>query len=166
MTFKLVPPGCHCRNAAKVAIRNFKSHFLSILAGVTDDFPFNLWDKLLPQAKITLNLLLQSNATPTVSAYTHCNGPFDYNKMPLITMGCNAQVHKKTDSRGTWAFHSVDGWYLNTPSEHYRTHCCHIKSTNSERLSDTVHFHHKHITNPSFTPADKSWQPLQISPML
>eukprot|EP00804_Cyclotella_cryptica_P019389 CCRYP_021121-RA/>CCRYP_021121-RA protein AED:0.42 eAED:0.42 QI:0/0/0/1/1/1/2/0/211 len=31
--------------------------------------------------------------------------PFDYNKMPLAPMGCNAQVHEKTDSRGTWAFH-------------------------------------------------------------
>eukprot|EP00804_Cyclotella_cryptica_P003621 CCRYP_002237-RA/>CCRYP_002237-RA protein AED:0.34 eAED:0.34 QI:0/-1/0/1/-1/1/1/0/435 len=69
MTYELVPPGCHRRNAAEVAIRNFKSHFLSILAGVADDFPMKLWDKLLPQAKITINLLQQSNATPMVSAY-------------------------------------------------------------------------------------------------
>eukprot|EP00804_Cyclotella_cryptica_P002834 CCRYP_009360-RA/>CCRYP_009360-RA protein AED:0.42 eAED:0.42 QI:0/-1/0/1/-1/1/1/0/202 len=75
--------------------------------------------------------------------------------MPLAPMGCNAQVHEKTDSRGTWAFHSVDGWYVSTSPEHYRTHRCHIKSTNSDRLSDTVHFHHKHITNPTLTPADK-----------
>jgi hypothetical protein len=32
-TLKLVPPGCHRRNAAEVAIRNFKAHFLSVLAG-------------------------------------------------------------------------------------------------------------------------------------
>jgi hypothetical protein len=36
---ELVPPGCHRRNAAKVAIRNFKTHFLSVLAGVANDFP-------------------------------------------------------------------------------------------------------------------------------
>ncbi|KAL7482004.1 hypothetical protein ACHAW6_007690, partial [Cyclotella cf. meneghiniana] len=132
MALELVPPGCHRRNAAEVAIRNFKSHFLSILARVADDSPLNLWDKLLPQAEITLNLLRQSNATPTGSAYTHLNGPFDYNKMPLAPMGCNAQVHEKADSRGTWGFHSVDGWCLNTSPEHYRTHRCHIKSTNRE----------------------------------
>eukprot|EP00804_Cyclotella_cryptica_P030764 CCRYP_009164-RA/>CCRYP_009164-RA protein AED:0.15 eAED:0.16 QI:0/0/0/1/1/1/4/0/1045 len=91
MTYELVPPGCHRRNAAEVAIRNFKSHFLSILAGVADDFPMKLWDKLLPQAEITINLLRQSNATPTVSAYAHLNGPFDYNKMPLAPMGCSVQ---------------------------------------------------------------------------
>ena len=155
MELELVPPGCHRRNAAEVAIRNFKAHFLSILAGVSDDFPKQLWDRLLPQAEITVNLLRQSNATPTVSAYAHMSGPFDYNKMPLAPMGCNVQVHEKTDKRGTWAFHSVDGWYLATSPEHYRTHKCHIKSTKSERYSDTVSFQHKHITNPTVSPHDK-----------
>ena len=60
-----------------------------------------LWDRLLPQAEITVNLLRQSNATPTVSAYAHMSGPFDYNKMPLAPMGCQVQVHEKTDKRGT-----------------------------------------------------------------
>ena len=152
---ELVPPGCHRRNAAEVAIRNFKSHFLSDMAGTAASFPGNLWDRLLPQTEITLNLLRQSNSTPHISAYAHISGPFDYNKMPLAPMGCEVQVHDKTDKRGTWAFHSVDGWYLNTSNEHYRVHNCHIKSTKSERLSDTVHFKHKNITNPEITPLDK-----------
>ena len=143
MKLELVPPGCHRRNAAEAAIQNFKAHFLSILAGVSDDFPMQLWDCLLPQADITVNLLRQSNATATVSAYAYMSGPFDYNKMPLALMGCNVQVHEKTDKRGTWAFHSVDGWYLATSPEHYRTHKCHIKSTRSDRYSNTVSFQHK-----------------------
>jgi hypothetical protein len=87
---ELVPPGCHQRNAAKVAIRNFKAHFLSILASVADNFPPSLWDWLLPQTEIMINLIQQSNATPNVSAYAHLSGPFDYNKMPLAPMGCKA----------------------------------------------------------------------------
>ena len=43
-----------------------------------------------------MNLIRQSNATPNVSAYAHLIGPFDYNKMPLAPMGCEAQVHEKT----------------------------------------------------------------------
>jgi hypothetical protein len=54
---ELVPPGCHQRNAAEVAISNFKAHFLSVLAGVANDFPPSLWDRLLPQTKITINLI-------------------------------------------------------------------------------------------------------------
>ena len=143
------------RNAAEVAIRNFKSHFLSVLAGVSNDFPPSLWDKLLPQTEITLNLLRQSNATPTVSAYAHLSGPFDYNKMPLAPMGCKAQIHEKSDKRGTWSYHTIDGWYIRTSPEHYRTHICATKDTKSERLTDTVQFQHKHITNPTLTHGDK-----------
>jgi hypothetical protein len=54
MNMELVPPGCHRQNAAELAIRNFKSHFLSVLAGVANDFPTNLWDRLLMQTEITL----------------------------------------------------------------------------------------------------------------
>ena len=75
--------------------------------------------------------------------------------MPLAPMGISVQVHEKTDKRGTWAYHTVEGWYLATSPEHYRTHICHIKSTNSERFTDTIHFNHKKITRPTITHADK-----------
>jgi hypothetical protein len=153
---KLVPPGRHRCNAAEVAIHNFKAHFLSVLTGVADNFPPNLWDWLLPQTKITINLIWQSNATPNVLAYSHLSGPFDYNKKPLASLGCEAQVHETTDKHGTWAYHSVNGWYLFTSLEHYCTHNCHIKHTKSEQLSNMVQLQHKGITNPSsITHADK-----------
>jgi hypothetical protein len=155
LNMELVPPGCHQRNVAKVAICNFKAHFLSVLAGIADNFPPNLWDRLLPQTEITINLIQQSNATPNLSAYAHLSRPFDYNKMLLAPMGCEAQVHEKTDKRGTWAYHSVDGWYLFTSPKHYCTHNCHIKHTKSEQLSDIVQFQHKRITNPTITHTNK-----------
>ena len=109
----------------------------------------------MAQTEITLNLLRQSNATPTVSAHAHLSGPFDYNKMPLAPMGCGAQVHKKTDKRGTWTYHSVDGWYLFTSQEHYRTQVCHVKATKNERLTNMLQLSHKNITNPTNTHTDK-----------
>ena len=155
MELELIPPNSHRRNAAEVAIRNFKCHFLSILAGVAVDFPLYLWDRLLPQTELTLNLLRSSNATPTVSAHAHLYGAFDYNKMPLAPMGCKAHVHQPSENRRTWGYHSVDGWYLYTSPEHYRTHNCHVKDTGQERLSESVKFLHKAITNPSLTATDK-----------
>ncbi len=97
---------------------------------------------------------------PTVSAYAHLSGLFDYNKMPLAPMGCKAQIHEKTDKQGTWAYHSIDGWYLFTSPEHYPTHTCHVKATKSECHSDTIQFKHKNITNPTITHADKVMQAL------
>ena len=75
---------------------------MSVLAGTAHDFPPSLWDILLPQAEITINLLRQSNETPNVSEYPHLSGPFDYKKMPLAPMGMSVKVHKKTDKIGTW----------------------------------------------------------------
>jgi TfoX/Sxy family transcriptional regulator of competence genes len=153
-SIQLVPPDNHRRNLAERAIQTFKSHFKSVLAGVDDSFPMRLWDKLLPQTILTLNLLRQSNVAPTVSAYQYVHGTFDYNKMPLAPLGCAVQLYESNARRGTWAEHSTDGWYIGTSTEHYRCHRIYVKQTRSERISDTVFFKHKYITQPTVTPAD------------
>ena len=58
--FQLVPPDMHQQNCAERAIRTFKDHFIAILASVDSTFPPYLWDLILPQAELTLNLLRQA----------------------------------------------------------------------------------------------------------
>ena len=108
----------------------------------------NLWDKLLPQAEMTVNMLRQSNIAPNCSAYQYLYGPHDYNKMPLAPMRCAVLVHEKPGKRGSWDPHAVDGWYVGTSPEHYRCHKVWIKKTCAERVSDTVFFKHRYLTNP------------------
>ncbi len=153
-TIQLVPPNNHRRNLAEQSIQTFKNHFKAVLAGVDDNFPMRLWDRLLPQTVLTLNLLHQSNVAPTVSAYQYIHGAFDYNRMPLGPMGCAVQVHKSNERRGTWADNAIDGWYLQTSPKHYRCLIVYVKNTRSKRVSDTVHFKHKYITQPTLTPED------------
>jgi hypothetical protein len=153
-TIQLVPPDNHRRNLAERAIQTFKSHFKSILAGVDDTFPMRLWDKLLPQTVLTLNLLRQANAVPTISAWQYVHGNFDYNKMPLAPMGCAVQLYQGSEKRTSWGANTIDGWYLQTSPEHYRCHVIHVKQTKSERVSDTVFFKTKYITQPTLTRAD------------
>ena len=57
ITFELVPPHQHRRNAAERGIRTFKNHFLAGLATCDADFPIRQWDRLVEQAELTLNLL-------------------------------------------------------------------------------------------------------------
>ena len=80
ITFELVPPYLHRRNSAERAIRTFKEHFIAILSGTDPSFPINLWDKLLPQAIMTLNLLRMSRINPQLSTYAQLWGAFNYNK--------------------------------------------------------------------------------------
>jgi hypothetical protein len=117
-TIQLIPPDNHRRNLVARAIQTFKRHFKAILAGIDKNFPMRLWDKLLLQTVLTLNLLRQSNATSTVSAYQCVHGNFDYNKMPLAPLGCAVQLFKSRDRRGTWAERATDGWYIGTSTEH------------------------------------------------
>jgi hypothetical protein len=64
--FQLVLPDMHCCNQAEQAICTFKDHFLAILAGIDSVFPPYLWDLLLPQAELTLNLLKQAMLNPRI----------------------------------------------------------------------------------------------------
>ena len=67
--FQLVPPHVHRCNAAERAIRTFKNHFIAGLCSTDANFPLKLWDHLLPQALITLNLLRGSRINPQLSAW-------------------------------------------------------------------------------------------------
>ena len=104
---------------------------------------------------MTLNLLRKSHKNPSISAYQHVNGNFDYNKMPLAPLGCAVEMHESTNRQKSWDPHSLSGWYLGTSSEHYRCHRIFCKKTCSKRISDTVFFQHCYITQPTVTPEDQ-----------
>ena len=112
ITYQLVPPDIHRHNDAERAIRTFKAHFLSFLAGITPDFPKFLWDHPLPLTKTTLNFLRQSNLNPTKSAWEFFNAPFDYAATPIGPLGYRIIIHKKTRVRNSWDFRGKYGWIL------------------------------------------------------
>jgi hypothetical protein len=60
VSFQLVPPRQHRRNAAKRAIATWKDHFVATLATTNPSFPLHVWCRLIDQATTTLNLLCQS----------------------------------------------------------------------------------------------------------
>jgi hypothetical protein len=68
-TIQLVPPDNHRRNFAERAIQTFKNHFMSVIAGVDDNFPMHLWDRLLPQTILTLNSIQRGPNGVGVSIY-------------------------------------------------------------------------------------------------
>jgi hypothetical protein len=83
INYQLAPPHIHRTNNNERAIQTFKDHFIAGLCSVDPTFPLKLWDKLLPQATITMNLLRQSRIIPRMSAYAQLNGHFDFNRTPL-----------------------------------------------------------------------------------
>ena len=69
-------------------------------------------------------------------------------------MGSKVEMHVKPDKRGTWAPHTVTGFYIGNAWEHYRCHQVWIVDTKDVRIGDTVFFKHKYLTMPTITTAD------------
>ena len=58
--FQLVPPHMHLRNAAERAVTTFKNHFIAALCTLEPRLPLDLWERLLTQVTMTLNMLWRS----------------------------------------------------------------------------------------------------------
>ena len=136
--YQLVPPGIHRRNAAERAIRTYKNHFIAGLCTTHPDFPLHLWDRLIEQATLTLNLLRGSRINPKLSAWAQVNGHFDFNRTPIAPPGTHVLVHEKPADRRTWAPHAVDAWYLGPAMESYRCYRTYVWATHAERITDTL----------------------------
>ena len=118
--FQLTPAGNHSRNAAERAIQTFKHHFIAGLSSVHPSFPLRLWDRLIPQAVITLNLLRPSRINPNLSAYAQLHGNYDYSAHPFAPPGMRILIHNLPAQRKSWDPHASEGYYLGPSLRHYR----------------------------------------------
>jgi hypothetical protein len=72
----------------------------------------HLWDRFLPQAVLTLNMLTTSRISPKISVATHLDGQYNYNRAPMAPPGNIIIAHETPNHRQTWAPHEQDGWYI------------------------------------------------------
>ena len=154
IAYQLTPVGLHRRNLAERAIQTFKNHFIAGLCSTHPDFPLVLWDYLVPQALLTLNLLRKSRTNPQLSGYAQLYGTFNYLRTPLAPPGMKVIVHERPETRGSWSPHGIDGWYVGPAMNHYRCHRAWIPSTNSVRISDTVSWIPHNIQMPTSSATD------------
>jgi hypothetical protein len=120
INFKLVPPYWHHHNAAERKISSFKDHLIEGLCSTDRAFHMHLWDRLLPQAILTLNMLRTSRINPKIFAATHLDGRYDHKRAPMAPRNTRTFVHETPNHRRTWAPHGQYGWYIVPALEHYR----------------------------------------------
>ena len=65
-TYQLVPPNVLRQNIDKKSIRTFKTNVLLVLDGVDSEFPNCVWENLLGQIDLTLNLLCEATLNPHI----------------------------------------------------------------------------------------------------
>jgi hypothetical protein len=154
ITFQVVPPYSHRQNSAERAIRSFQDHLIAGLCSTEKSFPMHLWDRLLPQAFITLNMLRTSRINPKLSAATHIYGQYDFNRALMAPPGTRIISHDTPNRRRAWAPHGQDGWYIGPALEHYRCYTVYTTKTKSERIVETVELFPEKFTLP-FTSAQE-----------
>jgi len=150
---QFVPPHVHRRNVAERSIRTFKAHFISGLCSTHKDFPLNLWDRLLPQAQMTLNMMRPSNVDASISAHEQVFGKFILDNTPIAPPGIKAVIHLKPSQRPTFGPRGLTCWYIGPSMQHYR--CMTFYNPNGgERISDTAMLYPHHTKTPEWTPSD------------
>lgn len=152
--YQIVAPHQHRANAAERAIRTFKNHFISTLCTCDPEFPLHLWDRLLDQSVLTLNLLRTSTINPKLSAYAQIHGAFNFTSTPIGPPGTKVIIHEKPQQRGTWSPHGTMGWYLGPAMDHYRCYVVYIPSTRTTRICDTFAWLPTSVTMPTASSVD------------
>jgi hypothetical protein len=115
----------------------------------------HLWDVVLPQVEITLNLLLTSRLHPQLSAAAHYHGLVDYNKTAFAPRGCKITAHEKPGKRRTWAPHGQHGYLLGPAMHHYRCQNIYISTTASDCIVDTLKFFPHNYQMPQLSSTDR-----------
>ena len=119
-------------------------------------FPLTEWDRLIPQANITLNLLRTARTNPSLSAYAYIQGNFNFSATPLAPPGTKVIVHVDPSVRGTWELNGDKGYYVGPSLDHYRFLTCYFPRTRTTRICETVTFvpHEHEIPFPAVTMKD------------
>jgi hypothetical protein len=149
---QVVEPHNHRVNAAERAILTFKAAFIAALGTTDSDFPLQLWDPLTPQVEDTLNMLCALRVDPTKLAYENLNSVYDWNRYPLAPLRCKAVVYEDGNTRGSWASHGVNAFYLGPAKDHYRCNNYYILKMRAYGVSGSTELFPQHCQLPSMTP--------------
>lgn len=135
-------------------MQTYKSYFKSGLVGTDLNFPLFEWDKLMPQANITLNLLRASRSNPKLSAHARMHGNFNFQSTPMAPLGTKVIIHAHPDKRGSWELNGQPGWYAGPSPNHYRCAQCFTPRTRLIVHSDSAEVFPNKITFPAVTMKD------------
>ena len=141
ISYQYVPPDNHRSNRAERAIQDVKNHLLAGLSTTHKDFPAYLWEDLLPQAELTLNMLRPYGPEPLVSAYHGLfKKPYDFKKHPIAPPGTAAVLFESPAKRASFGAHGIKSFYVGPALDHYRSWRFYVPQSRDFRVSSTAEF--------------------------
>lgn len=127
-----------------------------MLASTDPTFPMDLWDLLLEQAELTMNLMRSSSINSKVSAWAYVHGgPYRFSETPIAPAGTAVLVYESPAVRGSWAVHGKAGFYIGPAMKHYRCFKVYVTETSRERVTDTLSWHPVAYKLPGSSPLEE-----------
>jgi hypothetical protein len=93
-------------------------------------------------------MLHPSQLDPSKSAYEAVYGPYDWNRFPLAPPGCKAVIYESPGTRGSWASHGTNAWYLGPLVDHYQCNHFVVPDTRAYRVSGSAKLFPQHYQVP------------------
>ena len=93
-------------------------------------------------------MLCPSCIDPTMLAYEAVHGPYDWNHFPLAPPGCKAVIYETPESRGFWASHGTDPWYVGPLRDHYWCNHFFVPNTRAYQVYSLVELFPQHCQVP------------------
>eukprot|EP00804_Cyclotella_cryptica_P020106 CCRYP_014885-RA/>CCRYP_014885-RA protein AED:0.46 eAED:0.69 QI:0/0/0/1/0/0/3/0/212 len=125
-----------------------------MLVAAAPSFPVDCWDLLIPQAKLTLNLLHASHCNPNLSVWEDIISTFNFDTTPLGPVGCYVPIHSKATTHRSW-----DYWVQSL--QHYCYYLVLSKESWAVAITDEIKFRHNYLPSPDLTAEDKIIAALQ-----
>ena len=125
--------------------------FLSVISGIDPSFPKFIWDNLLAQTYLTLNLLRQATLNPCISAWGYLKGAFEYVPTPLGTTGCKIIIHTTSKNRKYWYQRGREGFSVGPALHHYRCIQAIDRKTKPMPIIYTEEYLYEYLTQPIVT---------------
>ena len=117
-------------------------------------FSFYLWERLLTQVTMILNMLRRPLLNPGLSAYEQVDGIHNFEQTQLAPLRWKVQIHGKPHKKITYVPHSVFGWYLGLAFHHYICYTWYNINTGGESIPDTIDFFPEFMKIPNYSSRD------------
>ena len=143
-------------------MQTHKNHFTVGLSRTDPSFHHILWDTLIKQSNITINLLRNSLINLKLSAHAQIFGQFNYDSTPLAPPGCKCAIHEKPSDRGTCEIHSVKAYYIEPSIRNYRCYEVYVEKTLAKRMSEKITFLPQNIRIPNTISKKSALEKLRI----
>ena len=114
-----------------------------------------MWDNLLVQTELTINLLWQATLNPSMLAWEYVNGAFYFTATPLGPIGCKLIIHTTKNKRKSWDHRGREGFSVGPALEHYRCIQAIDSKTNALIVIDTAEYLHAYLTYPQVMAEDR-----------